>query len=129
MFKVNLIAINIKDEDKQTPPVEVLVDTGAELSCLPTKLLLEAGIFPRGKKYFATATNQLFERDYGYAILKAEGYTTNDEIIFGLDTDELLLGVRTIEGFSVMIDNVNHRFVPTPSLAVSMYKLKGEKLT
>jgi len=126
MFKVSLTAINPKDEDRCTPPIEVLVDTGAELSCLPMDILLKAGIFPRGKKYFTTATNQLIERDYGYAILEAEGYTTNDEIIFALDTDELLLGVRTIEGFSVMVDNINHRFIPTPSLAVSIYKLKGE---
>ena len=27
-----------------------------------------------------------------------------------------LLGVRTLEGFSVMVDNIGHRFVATTSL-------------
>lgn len=30
--------------------------------------------------------------------------------------DMLLLGVRTIEGFGVMIDNISHRFVATTTL-------------
>ena len=120
IFKVNLTAINPKDEDRKTPPVEVMVDTGSELSWLPKQLLFDAGITPRGKKRFYTATNQLVERDYGYAILSAEGYTTNDEIVFAEPSDLFLLGVRTIEGFSVMVDNIGHRFVATTSLVVSV---------
>ena len=118
-FMVNLTAINPKDEHRRTPPVEVLVDTGAELSWLPKQLLRDAGITPRGKKRFNTATKQLVERDFGYAILTAEGYTTNDEIVFAEQGDMSLLGVRTIEGFSVMVDNIGHRFVATAHLAVS----------
>lgn len=118
VFKVNLTAINPKEEDRSTPPVEVLVDTGAELSWLPKNLLFGAGIVPRGKKRFYTATSQLIERDYGYAILAAEGYATNDEIVFAEAGDLSLLGVRTIEGFGVMVDNIGHRFVATASLVV-----------
>jgi hypothetical protein len=33
--------------------------------------------------------------------LKAEGYATNDEIVFAEDGDMSFLGVRTLEGFSV----------------------------
>jgi len=118
-FRVNLTATNHKDEQKRTPPVEVLVDTGSELSWLPKQILFDAGITPRGKKRFYTATKQLVERDYGYAILAAEGYTTIDEIVFAEEGDLSLLGVRTIEGFSVMVDNIGHRFVATTSLVVS----------
>jgi len=121
-FMVNLIAINPKDEHRQTPPVEVLVDTGAELSWLPKQALLDAGITPRGKKRFYTVTKQLIERSFGYAILTAEGYTTNDEIVFAEQGDMFLLGVRTIEGFSVMVDNIGHRFVATAHLVISSKK-------
>ena len=114
---VNLTAINPKEEHRSTPPVEVMVDTGAELSWLPKQLLLDAGIIPKGKKRFATATKQIVERDFGYAILTAEGYSTNDEIVFAEDGDMSLLGVRTLEGFSVMVDNIGHRFVATATLA------------
>ena len=115
-FKVNLTAINPKDEERRTHPVDVLVDTGSELSWLPKQILLDAGITPRGKKRFYTATNQIIERDYGYAILETEGYATNDEIVFAEDSDLKLLGVRTIEGFGVMVDNIGHRFVATASI-------------
>ena len=115
-FLVNLTAVNPKEEHRCTPPIEVMVDTGSELSWLPKQLLLDAGIFPRGKKRFSTATNQIVERDFGYAILKVEGYSTNDEIVFAEDSDMMLLGVRTIEGFSVMVDNIGNRFVATTSL-------------
>jgi predicted aspartyl protease len=110
-FMVNLTAVNPKEEHRCTPPTEVMVETGTELSWLPKKLLLDAGITPRGKKRFATATKEIVERDFGYAILKAEGYSTNDDIVFAEDTDMSLLGVRTIEGFGVMVDNIGHRFV------------------
>ena len=119
-FMVNLTAINPKEEDRCTPPVEVMVDTGSEVSWLPKQLLLDAGITPRTKKRFATATNQIIERDIGYAILSAEGYSTIDEIVFAEDSDMSLLGVRTIEGFSVMVDNIGHRFVATTSVVCSL---------
>ena len=110
-FKVNLTAINPKEEDRRTPPVEALVDTGAHSSWLPRRLLLDAGITPRGKTQFQMANKQLVERDVGYAILTAEGYSTIDEVVFAEDGDMTLLGVRTIEGFKVMVDNIGHRFV------------------
>jgi len=48
--------------------------------------------------------------------LYAAGYATNDEIVFAEDGDMSLLGVRTLEGFSVMVDNIGHRFVATATL-------------
>jgi predicted aspartyl protease len=116
-FMVNLTAVNPSERQRRTPPVEVMVDTGAELSWLPRKELQNIGINPEGKKRFVLANKDVIERDIGYAILQAEGYATNDEIVFAEDGDMSLLGVRTIEGFSVMVDNIGHRFVATATLA------------
>ena len=118
-FTVKMTAVNTNDESRSTPPIEVLVDTGSEVSWLPKKELLNIGINPRGKKKFSTATKQVVERDIGYAILSAEGFTTVDEVVFAEEGDMSLLGVRTLEGFSVMVDNIGHRFVATVSLACS----------
>jgi predicted aspartyl protease len=115
-FMVNMTAINPKEEHRSTPPIEVMVDTGSELSWLPKQLLLDAGIIPRGKKRFSTATKEIVERDIGYAILAAEGYDAADIVVFAEDTDMSLLGVRTLEGFGVMVDNIGHRFVATTTL-------------
>jgi len=114
---VNLTAVNPSERQRRTPPVEVMVDTGSELSWLPRKELQNIGINPEGKKRFVLANKDVIERDIGYAILQAEGYATNDEIVFAEEGDMTLLGVRTIEGFSVMVDNIGHRFVATATLA------------
>jgi predicted aspartyl protease len=115
-FMVNLTAINPKEEHRCTPPIEVMVDTGSMVSWLPEKELLAVGIVPECKKRFVMANKQIIERDIGYAILTAEGYSTIDEVVFAEDSDMSLLGVRTLEGFSVMVDNIGHRFVATTTL-------------
>jgi predicted aspartyl protease len=115
-FMVNLTAVNPGERQRRTPPIEVLVDTGSEVSWLPKKELLSIGVSSECKKQFMTADKRIIERDIGYAILTAEGYTTNDEVVMAEDGDMPLLGVRTLEGFSVMADNIGCRFVATTSL-------------
>lgn len=118
-FKVNIVACNPKREESVTPAIEVLVDTGAELTWLPGELLSNAGIAPRRKRTFQTATKQVIEREVGYAILRAEGYETTDEVVFAQPSDLSLLGVRTLEGFGVRVDNLAHRFVATTTLVAA----------
>ena len=122
LFRVNIVACNPKQESMVTPVIDVLVDTGAELTWLPGDLLLKAGITPRRKRTFQTATKQVIEREVGYAILRAEGYETTDEVVFALPSDLHLLGVRTIEGFGVMVDNLAHRFVATTTLVACVWE-------
>jgi predicted aspartyl protease len=119
LFRVNVVACNPQGEDRLTPPIDVLVDTGAELTWLPAEMLQKIDIRPRRKRTFQNATKQLIQRDVGYAILRAEGYETTDEVVFALPSDLSLLGVRTIEGFGVMVDNLAHRFVATTALVAS----------
>jgi predicted aspartyl protease len=116
LFKVNVTARNTKDESLMTPPTEVLVDTGSELTWLPADLLAGVKITPVRKRSFTTATQQVVTRETGYAILNAEGFETVDEVVFAEPGDMALLGVRTIEGFGVMIDDVAHRFVATGTI-------------
>ena len=111
-FHVSVVVRNPKNENLSTPPIDALIDTGAELSWLPRELLNGIGIVPRRKRAFRMAAGQVVTRDVGYGILSAEGFETNDEIIFADPGDLVLLGVRTIEGFGVMVDNVAHRLVP-----------------
>ncbi len=119
IFKVNTVAINPKNEELSTPPIEALVDTGSELTWLPEELLKGIGIMPRRKRVFETADRRHIEREVGYSILRVEDYETNDEVVFAQKGDLILLGVRTIEGFSVTVDNIGHRFVARASLATT----------
>jgi predicted aspartyl protease len=82
LFRVNVVARNPKREEIETPPVEALVDTGSELTWLPKDVLNQAGITPRRRRTFRTATSQTVTREVGYAILAADGYETADEVVF-----------------------------------------------
>jgi clan AA aspartic protease len=111
LFTVNVIARNPKNEELATPPIAALVDTASELTWLPADVLQAVGIAPRRRRSFSTATKQIISRDVGYAIVSAEGYETTDEVVFAEPGDMTLLGVRTLEGFGVVVDNMAHRFV------------------
>jgi predicted aspartyl protease len=113
MFKVNVIARNTNVGSLPSPPVEALVDSGSELSWLPRDLLTGIQVTPVRKRSFSTATKQIVARETGYAILAAEGFETVDEVVFAEPGDMTLLGVRTLEGFGVIVDHIAHRFVAT----------------
>ena len=126
-FMVNLTAINPFDKQRSTPPIEVMVDTGAEVSWLPRKALEDIGISSEKKAQYETADKRVIERDIGYAILTAEGFTTNDEVVFAEEGDMNLLGVRTVEGFNVLVDSIDHRFVALSALSCPANRKLGKK--
>ena len=117
LFRLNVIAKNPKDEARATDKIEVLVDTGSELTWLPEALLLAVGIGQRRRRTFTTATGVPVERSVGYAVLEADGYETVDEVVFGEPGDLALLGVRTLEGFGVVVDPLGHRLVAVSTIA------------
>ena len=121
MFHVNRTVVNPKKEELVTEPVSALVDTGSELTWLPSDLLKKIGIAPRRERAFELANKQIIKRPIGYGIVRAEGYETNDEIVFAEPGDMTLLGVRTLEGFGVSVDNIGKRFLVAPTLAVSAH--------
>lgn len=119
LYYLDLVAINPKREELRTEPARVLLDTGAENSWLPADALARVGIYPRRKKAFRSADGRTMVRDVGYCILAAEGFETNDEIVFAASGDMCLLGVRTLEGFGVSVDPVAHRLVERPLIVAS----------
>jgi predicted aspartyl protease len=109
-----------KKEELVTPPVSALVDTGSELTWLPADLLKSIGIAPRRERLFEMANKPVIRRPIVYGIVRAEGYETNDEIVFAEPGDMTLLGVRTLESFGVAVDNIGKRFLAAPTLVVSV---------
>ena len=116
-FRLNVVAVNPKNEDVVTEPISALVDTGSELTWLPAGDLSAIGITPRRKRTFVTASGDRLQREVGYAIVRAEGYETTDEVVFGAKGDQVLLGVRTLEGFAVAVDPIGRRLVAQATLA------------
>lgn len=100
---------------------DVLVDTGSELSWVPTDVLDRLGI--RREKHacrFQMANGSVLVRAVGYAILHAGGEQTNDEVVFGEPGDLPLLGARTLEGLNLRVDLQAKRLVAAgPILAAA----------
>ncbi len=112
-FYLDMIAINPKREEIRSEPVRVMVDSGSELSWMPAEALQKAGITARRRRRFRLADGRVMEREVGYCILEAQGHATTDEVVFAEPGDLYLLGVRTLEGFGVMVDAIAHRLLST----------------
>lgn len=110
-FHVELIAINPVQEDLRSATTRVMIDAGSLLSWMPAGVLNKVGITPRRKRRFRLADGRVMERDVGYCILEAQGFATTDEVVFAEPGDMCLLGVRTLEGFGVVVDAIAHRLL------------------
>lgn len=96
----------------------LLVDTGSELSWLPTSQLRSAGVRIEKKDIPFVMANQRVTRATGYAILRVGDFETVDEVVFAQPGDLSLLGARTLEGFGASVDARGRRLVAAgPHLA------------
>lgn len=105
-FSIPCRISNIVDRSRSAELPKMLVDTGAEYSWAPAKLLEEIGV-KREKKdlQFVMANGTHVTRSVGFAILHVEGSFTIDEVVFAEPGDLLLLGARTLEGLSLTVDS------------------------
>ena len=123
LFRLPIQVCDIVDNMHASPEVEAIVDTCSELTWLPAPLLEGVGIKRVKRKDFTTATGLTVTRHVGYGLLRAAGFETVDEIVFGEAGDLVLLGARTMEGFSVMADPMHKRLVATTSVVVAALRL------
>ena len=101
-------------------PVErMLVDSGAEFSWIPERILQEAGVTVAKKdQRFLTADGKTVTRSMGYAFLRSSGFETVDEVVFAGPGDLTILGARTLEGFGAVVDAGKKRLAASgPHLA------------
>lgn len=89
----------------------VLIDTGAELSCFPADVLDAVGIV-RGKKLrFRQADGSILERWTGSGIVYVAHTYATDDLIFGEPSDLILLGSRSLEGLNLRVDPIARRLI------------------
>lgn len=94
------------------PAGQLMVDTGAEVSWISAEMLRAAGVEVRWvDQRFQMANGEVITRDVGYAIIRAQGFETIDEVVFAHETDLHLLGARTLEGFHARVDLEQKRLV------------------
>lgn len=94
-----------------------MVDTGSELTWMPSNVLQGIGVEPEKERRFLLADRRTVRRSVGFAILRLGRYRTIDEVVFGEPKDLVLLGARTLEGFGLSVDPQSHRLRATPTIA------------
>ena len=111
-FHVDCEVVNVRQPARTALAKKLLVDSGSEYTWVPEHLLAQAGI-PVVKKdlKFVMANGQEITRSIGYAIVRAAGFETVDEVVFGQPGDLSLLGARTLEGFGARVDSRAKRLV------------------
>jgi predicted aspartyl protease len=103
---------------KDFPPRElgslenVMVDTGAEYSWIPTATLVQLGITRVKAMRFITADGRIVERSAGYGFVHAAGEASPTVLIFAEPGDQTLLGAHGLEGMNLRVDLVEKRLIP-----------------
>lgn len=104
-FKIRCKVENVMNRQKSAVIPQMLVDTGSEYTWVPEHMLEKLDV-QREKKdlRFVMANGQVITRSVGFAILRYDKYFTVDEVVFAQKGDLNLLGARTLEGLSLMVD-------------------------
>lgn len=93
-----------------------MVDTGAFLTWVPGRILRDLGMRPTGKQSFQMADGSIAERDLTRAWFSIDGRHEISLVVFGDESDLVLLGAYTVEGSFLTVDPVNHQLVPLTPL-------------
>ena len=119
VFYVDCELVNIRLPKKTVAVPKLLVDSGSEYTWIPAETLKRMGVTVAKKdEAFQMANGMVITRQVGYAIIRAAGFETVDEVVFAEPGDLSLLGARTLEGFGAVIDSRKKRLVAAgPRLA------------
>lgn len=121
VFYVSCEVVNMRHPAKHVVVSKLLVDSSSEFTWIDAAKLRQAGIgIEKKDEPFQMANGMIVTRPVGYAIVRAAGFETVDEVVFAEPGDLNLLGSRTLEGFGAMIDARKKRLVaagPHPAAA------------
>ena len=98
--------------------VEALVDTGSTYTWISRQLLERLDVRPQFQREFETADGRVVHRDMATTMVRWNGETMPTLVVFGGDSDAVLLGAYTLEGFALAPDPVNHRLIRVRGLAM-----------
>ena len=119
-FRIDIQIENPARPGQRRAVANALVDTGAELSWVPSDVLESLEIERYIKLRFRQADGTVLERWIGAAFVHAVGKRTTDDVVFGERGDLVLLGARSIEGLNLRVEPVSKRLVDAgPVLAAT----------
>ena len=119
-FHVGYKIENHTDRAQAVTVPRALVDAGSEYTWIPARTLEKIGVNREKKDLaFTMANGQTITRGVGFAILRVDKHFTIDEVVFGERGDMTLLGARTLEGLSLVVDARKKKLVAAGPLPVA----------
>lgn len=84
--------------------MDLLVDTGATISVVPSGKLLSIGVKPIDKIKITLADGRQVVRNVGVAFFELKGKRIVCPVAFGINKDDSVLGVTVLESLGYMFD-------------------------
>ena len=99
-----------------------LVDSGATYTVLTKSVWERLGLKPLGEMEFILADGTVIKRSISEAVLELPGYgERHTPVVLGMEEDENLLGIVTLEIFGLILDPFKRELRPIRAL------MKAEK--
>ena len=92
--------------------LELLVDTGAIYSVVPTTVLQELKIERRSTRKMRLADGSVIHRHLGIVEVEVKGEIAHSNVIFGEEKDASVLGVTSLEELGLQVDPVSGELTP-----------------
>ena len=107
------VKIQVGDIDgRRSEEMDALVDASTMMSVVPASTLRRLGIQPVKRAVFERASGEQVTLDMGHANVRVQGKETITWVIFGEDTDDVLLGSHTLTGVMLGVDPSAQRLIP-----------------
>ena len=103
-------------EHRRSEEIELLVDTGATFTVLPSDLWQRLGLSSEVTRRLRTADGRVLERQQGLAYIEIDGQLGTVPVVQGGQSDMPVLGVTSLEILGLAFDPVRRELVPSEHL-------------
>jgi predicted aspartyl protease len=127
--KVGLTGLEIEVGSPANPEVteriDLLIDSGAIYSVVPTPILERLGIRPLAEQQFRLADGSKIVRKKGVAVFKYGERIGGADVIFGEPGDSSLLGAFTLEALGLALDPLRRQLRELPMIISGLFRALG----
>lgn len=95
-----------------TKNLRLLVDTGADLTVLPARLLAHLGVTPEFEEEIEVGNGDVIVRPVGRMVVHWRDRWAETFVAFGEPKDARVLGAYALEGLRLEVDPASHRVRP-----------------
>jgi len=108
------VKVKVRNPQQRTleAHVELLADTGAIYSVIPSRTLESIKIERRSMRRMRLADGRVIEKYLGIAEIEVSGETAHSSVIFGKDEDASVLGVTALEELGLQVDPLTGELKP-----------------